>query len=103
MGQLDAGVHWSWWLIFAPFFMMSCCLCCSQCQEYTEIQASAAEKLGETTTEPDEENNTDYGAMEGGNAANSEQTNNPISDEERSEIKAEVLEASSKAFGTCCS
>jgi len=102
--QLDTGADWSWWVIFTPVFAMSCCLCCSQCQKYAEVQATAAEKLGGATAmETDVENGTDYGAMEGGNASNSEQTSHPISDEERSEIKAEVLEASSKAFGTCCS
>lgn len=102
--QLDAGMNWNWWLVFTPFFAMSCCLCCSRCQKYAEVQTSAAEKLDETsTTETDVENGTDYGAMEGGNVPNSEQASHPISEEEKSEIKAQVLEASSKAFGTCCS
>ncbi len=94
--QLDGDVHWSWWLIFAPFFVMSCCLCCSQCQEYAEVQADAAEKLG-----VDIETTTDYGAMEEG--TNETKAGETLSEEEKEEIKGKVFQAGTNAVQMCCS
>ena len=97
--QLDSDAGWSWWLIFTPFFTMSCCLCCSQCQEYAEVQASAAEKLGPNMGM---DNATDYGAMEEGTSSEAN-TNATPTDEEREQIKHEVFQASAKAVTMCCS
>ena len=97
--QLDSGAGWSWWLIFTPFFTMSCCLCCSQCQEYAEVQASAAEKLGPNMGM---DNATDYGAMEEGTSSEAK-ANETLTDEEREQIKHEVFQASAKAVTMCCS
>ncbi len=99
--QLDSGADWSWWFVFTPFFGMSCCLCCSQCQECAEVQAQASEKLG-SNFGTDNENATDYGAMEEGNA-NEAKANETLSDEERDEIKNEVFQANAKACTMCCS
>ena len=101
--RLDGGTNLSWWLVFTPFFVMSYYLCHNQCQKYAEAQAYATEKLDETTN-TEAENGTDYGAMEGGNAPNLDgQPSESLSEDERKEIKSQVLEASSKAVSTCCS
>lgn len=94
MVQLDTGVDWSWWLVFTPFFAMSCCICCTQCQKYTDLQAKAAEKLDAAIAT----NAENYGAMEEGvNAA--AQDSESLSEEEKNEIKTQLV----KTLSTCCS
>jgi len=95
--RIDGGIESSWWVIFAPFFAMSVYMCFGRCKKYTEVQTRAAEKL-ETTPE----GATDYGAMEEGSNIDAHKQE-PLSDEEQDEIKAELFRESSKAFTTCCS
>lgn len=100
MLQLDTSVHWSWWFVFAPFFAMSCCICCNQCQRYADVQGYAAEKLQSSINGT--EGSVDYGAMEeGGSTENPVRV--PLTEQEQDEIKSQVFKESSKAFTTCCS
>mmetsp|Transcript_4299 Transcript_4299/g.4871 ORF Transcript_4299/g.4871 Transcript_4299/m.4871 type:complete len:658 (-) Transcript_4299:96-2069(-) len=106
--QLDAGLDWSWWLVFTPFFVLSCCLCCGQCQRVSEAQAYAAEKLdaasnrttggtGNSNTE------TDYGAMEEGGINPDGNTGiDNLTEEEKAEIKSLVFQETSRLVTTCC-
>ena len=99
--QLDTGANWSWWLVFTPFFAMSCCICSNQCQKYSEVQANAAEVFDELNTEG--EGGIDYGAMEEGQNTTENQGRQPLTTEEKEEINAQVLRESYKACSTCCS
>ena len=101
--QLDTGANWSWWLVFAPFFTMSCCLCCNQCQKYSEVQANAAELFDDINRETEGEGGIDYGAMEEGQSTAENQGKQPLSAEQKEEIKSQVLRESYKACSTCCS
>jgi hypothetical protein len=99
--QLDTGVGWSWWIVFTPFFAMSCCICCNRCQKYAEAQAEFAEKLG-GEHKSSTEHSTDYGAMEEGQ--NTEiPPNESLTQEQRDEMKGKVFQAGSRACTTCCS
>jgi len=96
--HLDWYIDWNWWIIFAPFWVMSVCICCGSFHKFREAQAAATAKdpnlfssmMGIT---PDEENaaGTSYGAMEGGAA--------PLSDAEKEELRAEVVHAGYKLIG----
>ena len=82
---------------------MSCCICSNQCQKYSKVQASAAEVFDELNTETEGEGGIDYGAMEEGQSTTASQGRQPLSAEEKEEIKSQVLRESYKACSTCCS
>mmetsp|Transcript_1295 Transcript_1295/g.1521 ORF Transcript_1295/g.1521 Transcript_1295/m.1521 type:complete len:336 (-) Transcript_1295:84-1091(-) len=107
MLQLDTYINWSWWLIFTPFFLMSCCVCCGNLQLHAEVQSSAEEQLFPSSTPT---TTTDYGAMEEGKINIAGSTGNeqegapePLTDEEKEEIKGRVFQSSSRLFSSCCS
>jgi hypothetical protein len=101
MVQIDVGTNWNWWLVVTPFFIMSCCLCCTQCRKVSEMQEAAIKLDGASQTGTDPENGTDYGAMEEGKTPDA-QPNEPLSEEQREEIKSEMYAARSTACNTCC-
>lgn len=100
--QLDGGFDWSWWLVFMPFWIMTLFICCANYKVYAEVQKMAAEKdptLFETHTEtaPPEGK---YGAMGEDGLGKPAQS---LSEQEREELKAQVMASSSKLCSKCCS
>jgi len=104
--QLDGYLSWSYWLIFAPFFLTSFCICFGDFRYHSGVKASAEAKLN---PHPPTTAGTDYGAMEEGNAntgENAEQpeeSSQPLSEEEKEEIRARLMHSSSRMMGSCCS
>jgi len=96
--KLDDGLNWSWWAVFSPFFIASLCICYSKRQDHVEVTMHVAEKFNK---EGAGGNATDYGAMEEGQAANSETS--PLSEEEKEELKKQLLRSSSSLLNSCCS
>ncbi len=99
--KLDDGLAWNWWLICSPFFFSILCICRSSLQDHTEVQAFAEEKMKKSTrNNQQDENATDYGAMEEGRDGNAQE---PLSEEEMDELKARVMRSSSRLMTSCCS
>ena len=104
--QLDGNVQWNWWFIFTPFWVMTGLFCYSNYQAYAEVQQMAAAKdpvnFGkpdkEETEEPDQ---TNYGAM--GKDGTEPTSTTPLTDEEREELKAQVMASSSRLCSKCTS
>jgi hypothetical protein len=112
--QIDAGLDWNWWLVFLPFWIMTALICYANVQAFNEVQKMAAEKdpsLFGLKKEGDEETgNAGYGAVDTDGtataAATTESANKPASnltEEEREELKAQVMASSSRLCGKCCS
>jgi hypothetical protein len=118
--QLDGGMNWNWWLVFLPFWIMTALICYANVQAFTEVQAMAAEK--DPTLfgmKPDEELGGDgganipgapgYGAVGTDGAATaaaaseSAQAKPILTEEEKEELKAQVMASSSRLCGKCCS
>jgi hypothetical protein len=122
--QIDGDMDWNWWLVFLPFWVMTVLICYANVQAFTEVQQMATEKdpslFGIKT--PDEElgggggggsNNaagatsTGYGAVGTDGAATaaaaSEAARPTLTEEEKEELKAQVMASSSKLCGKCCS
>jgi hypothetical protein len=112
--QVDAMVHWSWWLVFFPFWIMTLLICYANYQAFAEVQQMAAEKDptlfglkqengGDKAAAP----NTNYGAVGTDGEATPEATaaapKSELSDEEREELKAQVMASGSRLCSKCCS
>lgn len=103
--QLDGGFDWSWWLVFMPFWIMTLFLCYANYKAFAEVQKMAAEKdptlFGSPPAEPGQPEGK-YGAMgEDGKPAGAQQST--MTEEEREELKAQVMASSSKLCSKCCS
>jgi hypothetical protein len=103
--QLDAGFDWNWWLVFAPFWVMTALFCYANYQAFAEVQHMAAEKdptifgLKKSDDEGDAPSSGNYGAMgKDGTPARPE-----LSEEEREELRAQVMASSSRLCSKCCS
>lgn len=118
--QLDTEINWNWWFIFTPFWIMSFCICCVNYQAFAEVQAAAAEKdpemfgLGKKKDSSNDEENQNlktgnYGAMgedgEGTTTAAAAATGGKteLTDEEREELKSQVMASGSRMMSKCCS
>eukprot|EP00548_Thalassiothrix_antarctica_P013770 CAMPEP_0194166812 /NCGR_PEP_ID=MMETSP0154-20130528/2319_1 /TAXON_ID=1049557 /ORGANISM="Thalassiothrix antarctica, Strain L6-D1" /LENGTH=675 /DNA_ID=CAMNT_0038877587 /DNA_START=57 /DNA_END=2084 /DNA_ORIENTATION=+ len=107
--QLDGYVEWNWWLIFTPFWIMTVLFCYANYQAFTEVQQMAAEKdptfFGLKKDKNDSDASTNYGAMgkDGSGAAPTQQKPPDLTDEEREELKAQVMASSSRLCSKCCS
>jgi hypothetical protein len=96
--QLDKDLVWNWWLVFLPFWIMTALICYANWQSFAEVQKMAQEKdpdMFRTPREGDVE--AGYGAM-GASEKKSE-----LSEQEREELKAQVMASSSKLCSKCCS
>lgn len=93
--QLDSQADWNWWFIFTPFWLMSFCICCGSYQSFAEAQGALAEKDPElfSSGTVGEDENQNYGAMGTSN----------ISQEEKEELKAQLLQAGYRMITSCCS
>jgi hypothetical protein len=104
--QLDGNVGWSWWLVFAPFWIMTALFCYSNYSAFAEVQNMAAEKdpatFGNKNDVPFKESS--YGVVGAdGNASAAATTKPDITEEEREELKAQVMASSSRLCSKCCS
>jgi hypothetical protein len=111
--QLEGSRDWSWWLVFLPFWLMAIVLCCAHYQAFAEVQKMAMDKDpelfgGNKEEAPDTTSNMEagYGAVGTDGAATtraaSENTKRQLSEEERDELKAQVMASSSRMCSKCC-
>jgi hypothetical protein len=108
--QLDGSMDWSWWLVFAPFWIMSGLFCYANYQAFAEVQQMAMEKdptLFGLKKETDA-TNANYGAVgKNGDAtaatANEAAGRSDLTVEEQEELKAQVMASSSRLCSKCCS
>ena len=110
--QLDAGLNWSWWLVFAPIWIMSFLVCFANYQAFAEVQRMAMEKdptlfapaLSSNKDDNNEAAKTSYGAVgDDGVATPSEAQASTLTDEEREQLRAQVTSSTSKLCNKCCS
>jgi len=96
--QLDGHVNWNWWIVFLPFWIMTALFCYSNYQAFADVQQMAAERDPALFGKKDDDN-TNYGAVgKDGTAtaaAANESTPN-LTEEEREELKAQVMASSSR-------
>ena len=111
--QLDGYVDWSWWLVFTPIWIMILSICLTNYQAFIEVQQVAAEKdptlFGLEKEEPTPASagtSTNYGSVGLDGTATPEATASPqsnLTEEEREELKAQVMASGSKLCTKCCS
>lgn len=109
--QLDGNLSWNWWLVFAPFWIMTFLICYANYQAFAEVQAMAVKKdptLFGLKKQSDVEAAANYGAMgEDGDAtpatANEVTGKSELTDEEREELKAQVMASGSRLCSKICS
>jgi DnaJ domain/Transmembrane Fragile-X-F protein len=114
LAQLDGYLDWSWWLVFAPIWILSVIVCCWNYQAYNEVRVMAMEKdptLFPTnppaptgTANLDGNVTTMYGSVgETTSESKPNPTHTPLTDDEREQIRAQVMSSSSKFVNKCCS
>lgn len=111
--QIDGYADWNWWLVFMPFWVMTFLICYANYQAFAEVQQVAAAKdpslFGLKTENGETTGTTSYGAMgSDGEAPQEAPTAAPappsnLSDEEREELKAQVMASGSRLCNKCCS
>lgn len=108
--QLDGNMNWSWWFVFAPFWIMTGLFCYANYQAFSEVQHMAMEKdptLFGLKKETDVAN-ANYGAVgQDGDAtpaaANEAAGRSDLTVEEQEELKAQVMASTSRLCSKCCS
>jgi len=96
--NLDLGKEWSWWIVFIPIFVMVVCIVGSSFQNWVEVQAEAAKRdpsLFDQTADVEQ----GYAQMDDDAKNDDDQ---PLTDEEKEELKAKVAQAAYRVLGTCC-
>jgi len=105
--QLDGKKQWNWWLVFLPFWIVTLLMCYTNYQVYADVHKMAAEKDPETfgdDTKEEASPATEYGAVGGDGHATPEETQKPsLTDEQREELKAQVMASSGKLCSKTCS
>ncbi|GKY96172.1 hypothetical protein MPSEU_000577000 [Mayamaea pseudoterrestris] len=109
--RLDLHTDWSWWIVFLPLWVMMFLICYTNWQAFAEVQRKAHEKdpnlfvpSTDNGASPDVE--AGYGAVATDGTATSEQTQQQapkLSDQEKEELRAQVVASSSKLCSKCCS
>jgi len=108
--QIDMQPDLNWWLVFMPFWIMTALICYANYQSFAEVQQMAMEKdpgLFGLQSDADEEAGATTGAY-GAVGANGEATpqtqpKSALSEQEREELKAQVMASSSRLCSKCCS
>lgn len=109
MFQLDGLINLNWWLVFLPFWVTTFLICHANYQSFAEVQQMAAEKDPSTfglQKEDETSTDTNYGAVGSDGEATPEATAAPkpeLTEEEREELKAQVLSSTSTLCSKCCS
>lgn len=103
--QIDAGLEWNWWLVFTPFWVLTVLICFANYQAWVEVQQMAAEKDPETFGSNEKQTATNnYGAVgEDGTATANAAQSTPLTEEEREELKAQVMASSGRLCSKCSS
>lgn len=107
--QLDGVVSWNWWFIFSPFWIMAVVICYANYQAFSEVQQMAAEKdpsLFGLNKDAGTSSQSTYGAVGKDGEATPQATNAPrnnLTEEEKEELKAQVMASGSKLVSKCCS
>lgn len=127
--QLDGKTQWNWWLVFLPFWVMTVIICLANYQAFVEVHRAAAEKDPTLFSLPKKENTetvdnssncnsgatttTQYGAVGTDGTATADEVRNDgttaatstskLSEEEREELKAQVMASSGRLCSKCCS
>ncbi|CAJ1969684.1 unnamed protein product [Cylindrotheca closterium] len=109
--QLGGSFTLSWWLVFLPVWVISVLVCLNNYQTFAEVQKKAAEK--DPTLfgiEGDPLNtSTDYGAVGVDGTATPDAAGGgaspptPLTEDERENLKAEVMVHASNLCTKCCS
>mmetsp|Transcript_12906 Transcript_12906/g.18015 ORF Transcript_12906/g.18015 Transcript_12906/m.18015 type:complete len:594 (+) Transcript_12906:155-1936(+) len=113
IAQVEFNLDWSWWLIFSPFWIMTFLICYANYQAFAEVQRMADEKdptlFGQRPDTDIESQSGNYGAMgkdgDGATpiAAAKDSSRPDISEEEKEELKAQVMASGSRMCSKCCS
>lgn len=110
--QIDGIVSWNWWLVFFPFWTMTFLICYTNYQSFAEVQQAAAERdptlfgLRKDATAANPATASNYGTVGKDGEATPEATAAPkleLSDEEREELKSQVMASGSKLCSKICS
>jgi hypothetical protein len=105
LAQLDGHVSLNWWLVFTPFWVLTALICFANYQAFAEVQVLAAEKdptlFG--LKKEDVEKQSGYGAVGANGEAAPAQPKPDISEDEREELKAQVMASGSRLCSKCCS
>lgn len=108
--QLDANLGWNWWLIFSPFWVITVLICFANYQAFAEVQENALKKdpnlfrPKKADVEAGMGAATSYGAVgANGQATPDDAGASNLTDEEREELKAQVMAGSSRLCSKCCS
>jgi hypothetical protein len=107
--QIDGLIDWNWWLVFFPFWAMTAVIACANYRSFAEVTQAAAERdptLFGVGTQDAAGMTSNYGTVGDNGEATPSATapsNSPLTDEEREELKAQVMSSSSKLCSKCCS
>mmetsp|Transcript_19077 Transcript_19077/g.39952 ORF Transcript_19077/g.39952 Transcript_19077/m.39952 type:complete len:601 (-) Transcript_19077:268-2070(-) len=105
--NLDTGFDWSWWIVFLPILGMAVCIVGTAFQNFSEIQTEVAKRdssiFGMTEAEHNgEQQGTPYATMDENNKTSAEQSE-PLTNEEKEELKAKLMQSATRAVATCFS
>lgn len=107
LAQLDGHISLNWWLVFTPFWVLTALICFANYQAFAEVQILAAEKdptlFGLKKEDVDRQGATVYGAVGANGEATPASPKPEISEEEREELKAQVMASGSRLCSKCCS
>jgi len=110
--QIDGLISWNWWLIFLPFWTMTFVVCYAHYKSFVEVQQAAAERdptlfgLKKEAAAANMADTSNYGTVGKDGEATPEATAAPkpeLNDEEREELKAQVMASGSKLCSKCSS
>ena len=115
--NLDLNHEWSWWIVFLPIFAMAFCIVGSAFKSCSRVQSEAMKRdpalfgLDPNTAsngngdEEQGDSSTPYTKMGRGKEGNKQQQplEEPLSDEEREELKARIAQSAYRAGATCFS
>eukprot|EP00814_Leptocylindrus_danicus_P001527 CAMPEP_0116020380 /NCGR_PEP_ID=MMETSP0321-20121206/9760_1 /TAXON_ID=163516 /ORGANISM="Leptocylindrus danicus var. danicus, Strain B650" /LENGTH=547 /DNA_ID=CAMNT_0003491055 /DNA_START=366 /DNA_END=2010 /DNA_ORIENTATION=+ len=97
--QLDDEIDWSWWAVFTPFWILSCCVCCGAYMQLNIAQA-AATAAGVNTDLGNADGTTNYGAFD--DAESGQQQGINLTEAEKEELRERVRSSASNCCNTCC-
>ncbi len=105
--KLDTDFDWSWWIVFLPIFGMAVCIVGTAFRNFSEIRADVASRdpsifgMAEAGNNG-EQQGTHYATMDDNNKDSGEQSE-PLTNEEKEELKAKVMQSATRAIATCFS
>ena len=107
--QLDGKFDWNWWVVFSPFWIMTVLICFANYQAFAEVQENALKKdpnlFQPQPTGDAETGEAGYGAFgaDGTAASPPDNKTSNLGEEEKEELRAQVVAGSSRLCSKCCS